>query len=359
MQAHPMITPLLPLRSPEEIAAEYPPDAAAAYTLIWGNTLAHLRSPCEVLEGIHRYRVGEVVVGLRTLVTQNPFLVPLLPEMDGQRVTKQSIPIGGFEEVGDEALDVNSVDLAFVPMRGRETDPAALVEWMDALRVVSPGRLGGILDEIESAGWVSLQGTQYRLTTAGENQLHLLDQAGTLRLNGLAIARWRVSFGSYLSEQRGLDELLAQSNRIFGTALSIPVAELEQMITGEHSAEEAYALRDNLALRAASSANFPSGMDPEQLLAQDDPLRIGRDRLESSLSEGRVHAWLCLSGSERIAIRLGAELIRYPDPASLDRFLGSVQFDARSRWLIGLGADTMPPSSETAKRAYKVWSQSR
>lgn len=44
MHAHPMITPLLPLRSPAEIEATYPADAAMAYALIWANTLGHLKA---------------------------------------------------------------------------------------------------------------------------------------------------------------------------------------------------------------------------------------------------------------------------------------------------------------------------
>ena len=43
MDAHPMLTPMLPLQSPVQIAAEYPVDAVAAYALIWNNTLGHLR----------------------------------------------------------------------------------------------------------------------------------------------------------------------------------------------------------------------------------------------------------------------------------------------------------------------------
>ena len=87
----------------------------------------------------------------------------------------------------------------------------------------------------------------------------------------------------------------------------------------------------------------------------DDPLREKRNTREDELSAGRTHTWLCLSAAERMAIRLGAELASYATESERRAFLDDVLFDVRPRWLIGLGAESSPPSSETALRAYSAW----
>jgi len=355
MHAHPMITPLLPLRPPEQIDKEYPPDAAMAYRLIWDNMLAHIRSPHQVVESIHLYQIANISIGLRTLTSDSPDTGPLLMELDSYRTNAPAFPAGAIENIESESLNIHFIDPVFVPVSGRETDVKALIDWLDALRITSQGRLGSILDELEDRKWIKLEGTQYRLTSAGEGQLHNLKQVNNLRLSGISISRWRAAFDAYSSNNLGLDEFLAESNRIFGTSLDMPIRELEEMVKGSHSTEEAYVLRENLALHASSSARFPIGMDPDRFLSQDNPFRAMRDSLEESLSKDRIHDWLCLSESERIAIRLGAEVIKLSDEGAVKQFFESVQFDVRLRWLIGLGADSVPPSVETAVCAYKAW----
>lgn len=39
-------------------------------------------------------------------------------------------------------MKIQSAEIEFVPPPGRGTDTASLIDWLDALRVVSPGRLG-------------------------------------------------------------------------------------------------------------------------------------------------------------------------------------------------------------------------
>lgn len=355
MHAHPMITPLLPLQSPEQIDKEYPSDAAMAYHLIWDNMLAHIRSPHQVREDIHLYQIANIAIGLRTLTSDSPDFVPLLMELDSYRINAPAFPVGALECIESESLNIHSIDPVFVPISGRETDVKALITWLDTLRVTSQGRLGSILDELEDRKWIKLDGTQYKLTSAGEDQLHNLNQATDLRLSGMSTFRWRAAFEAYSSNNIGLDEFLAESNQIFGTSLDMPIQELEGMVTGSHSAEEAYALRENLALHATSSARFPIGMDPDRLLSQDNPFRAMRDNLEDSLSKDRTHDWLCLSESERVAIRLGAEIFKLSDVSAVEQYLESVLFDVRLRWVIGLGADSLPPSIDTATRAYTAW----
>ncbi len=355
MHAHPMITPLLPLRSPAEIEATYPADAAMAYALIWANTLGHLKSPQQVDEHFCRYAAGETAIGLRALATDDKVMEPLLPELDERRIDPSPLPVGAVVTPGGTGMKIQSAEIEFVRPPGRGTDTASLIDWLDALRVVSPGRLGSILEELESAGWIRLDGDRYWLTGDGKAQLQRLEEAGKLRVDGLTIARWRVAIDDYYGGNQELKDLLKDSNRLFGCSLSVPINELETMITGVHTAEEAYALRDKTALAASRTVNFPSGMNPEILIAEDDPLREKRNAREDELSAGRTHTWLCLSAAERTAIRLGAELASYATESERRAFMDDVLFDVRPRWLIGLGAESSPPSSETALRAYSAW----
>lgn len=358
IHAHPMLTPLLPLRSPEAVGKEYPPDTAAVYNLIWDNTLGHLRSPQKVTEGIHCYISDKVTVGLRWLAADDNSVTALLPELDSYRVTKHRIPAGGFSEIGTGDLHIESVEPSFEPAPGCDTDTAALLLWLDTLQIVSPGRLGTILDELVSAGWIEMVGTQYRLTTEGGMQLHLQSDAGLGRISGVTSARWRELISSYFATTMSLEELLAESNRIFDTDVSILVSAIDDIVTGEHTAKEAYALRDNVALKESSAVSFPTGMDPERLLPMDDPLRTQRNQLESRLSEGRAHQWLCLSNMEKASIRMGAILSQqYKEDAERQQFCASVKFDVRARWMVGIGADASTPSHETAQRAYEAWAQ--
>lgn len=358
MHAHPMLTPLLPLRSPEEIAKEYPSDAAAAYNLIWDNTLGHLRNPSEVTENINLYRTGEVLIGLRALTSSDSSISAILPELDDYRINKHAIPAGGFGDIGNENFHIDSIEPSFAPAPKCDTDTAALLQWLDELQVISTGRLGDILSELELAGWIVMEGTQYRLTSAGVSQLRLQGDSGFGQISGVTIARWKYLVSTYFSSQLNLEELLSKTNLIFGTSVSIPLSAIENAVNGEHTAEEAYALRDKVSLNASSGARFPAGMDPERLLAADAPLRVKRDRLESQLSNGRAHQWLCLSNAEKVSIRTGAVLLQYADDIERQMFYESVQFDARSRWLVGLDAEASPPSQKTAQRAYAAWTQS-
>lgn len=355
MHAHPMLTPLLPLRSPEEVAKEYPAEAAAAYRIIWDSTLGHLRTPLAVTENINLYQTDNATIGLRSLISPDASITALLPELDDYRVNKHAIPSGGFGDIGNGNLHIYSIEPSFMPAPECNTDTAALLQWLDALQVVSTGRLGDILGELESAGLVAMDGTQYRLTSAGETQLRLQGGAGFGQISGIAIARWKCLFSSYFSNHLSLDELLSKTNLIFGTSVSIPLSAIENAVNGEHTAEEAYALREKVSLSASSGAKFPFGMDPNRLLAADAPLRAERDRLESQLSNGRAHQWLCLSEAEKVAIRTGAVVLRYADDIKKQQFYASVQFDVRARWLVGLDAEASPPSLKAAQRAYTAW----
>ncbi|MDR0776199.1 MAG: hypothetical protein LBE81_06120 [Azonexus sp.] len=359
MHAHPMITPLLPLRSPAEIEVTYPAEAAMAYALIWANMLGHLKSPQQVDEHVCRYVAGETAIGLRALATDDKVMEPMLPELDERRIDPSSLPVGAVVAPGGSAMKLQSANVEFVPPPGRGTDAASLIDWLNALRVVSPGRLGSILEELETAGWIRLDGDRYRLTGDGEVQLQRLEEAGKLRVDGLTIARWRTVFDDYYGSNRELRDLLKDSNRLFGCSLNMPIGELETMITGSHTAKDAYALRDKTALAASRTVSFPSGMNPEILIAEDDPLREKRNMRENELSAGRTHTWLCLSAAERMAIRLGAELASYTTESGRRTLMNEVLFDVRPRWLIGLGAESSPPSSETALRAYSAWQAGR
>jgi hypothetical protein len=355
MHAHPMLTPLLPLRSPEEVSKDYPADAAAAYRLIWDNTRAHLRIPSAATENVNFYQVDEITIGLRLLTSSDASVTAILPELDDYRINEHPIPIGGTCEIGNGGFQVNAIEPSFVPAPDCDTDVAALLEWMDALQVVSAGRLGDIIDELKVAGWITLDVTQYRLTNEGTAQLRLLSDTGLGQINGVAIARWKYLISSCFSNNWGLEELLSKTNSLFGTSVSIPFSAIESAVTGEHTAEEAYALRDQVSLSTSSRAKFPAGMDPDRLLVADDPLRAERNRLESELSGERSHQWLCLSVSEKALIRTGSVLSQCTDDAERHRFCESIQFDARTRWLVGLDAEASVPSQKSALRAYSAW----
>jgi len=359
MQAHPMITPLLPLRSPAEIEASYPTEAAMAYALIWANMLGHLKIPQEIDQHICRYAYGDTEIGLRALVTEDKVMEPVLPELDERRMDPPSLPIGATFAPEGSAMTIESVDVEFIPVSGRGTDAASLIDWLNALRVVSPGRLGSILEELEAAGWIRVDEDQYRLTSSGELQLQQLEAVRDLRVDGLTIARWRTAFDNDHGENRGLRDLLEDSKRLFGCSLEVPIEELETLIMGTHTAEDAYALRDKAALAASKTVRFPSGMNPEALIAEDDPLRQKRNAREEELSAGRVHTWLCLSAAERMAIRLGAELASCTTESERQTLMNQTLFDVRPRWLIGLGAEDSPPSCESALRAYGAWQAGR
>lgn len=355
MHAHPMLTPLLPLLSPEKVSEEYPADAAAAYRLIWDNTRGHLRTPLVVTENINSYQIDDTIIGLRLLTSSDASVTAILQELDDYRINKHPIPIGGTCEIGNGSLHVNSIETFFVPASDCDTDTAALLEWMDALQVVSTGRLGDIIGELEAARWVTLEGTQYRLTPEGLAQLRLLSDTGLGQITGVVIAKWKYLISSYFSNNLSLEELLSKTNSLFGTSVSIPFSAIENAVTGKHTAEEAYSLRDQVSLSSSSGAKFPAGMDPDRLLAADDPLRVERNRLESELSDERAHQWLCLSDSEKVLIRTGFVLSRYTDDMERQRFYESIQFDARMRWLVGLDAEAAAPSPKSALRAYSAW----
>ena len=358
MDAHPMLTPLLPLQSPVQIAAEYPADAAAAYALLWNNTLGHLRGPQAASEVGNTYRMGPVHVGVRALWSDDEVVHALAPELDGLRVAKQAVPVGVRQDIPPGELHIESVDACFSPAGDREADTAALIRWMDALRVASPGRLGEIIDEIETAAWIQLDGDQWRLTDSGQAPLAQVDQAGLTRIDGLAMASWRHLASTYLSNGMTLEQLVNQSNLIFGTDISLPCEALTELVTGEHTSDDAYALRDQTALKVDAGQHLPSGMDPHLLLPAGDPLRAERDHLEALLTQGRAHQWLCLSHAEKAAIRMGAILSTISSEVERKLFCASVVFDARVRWRVGLGADSSPPSAAIAIRSFEAWSRS-
>lgn len=358
MDAHPMLTPMLPLQSPVQVAAEYPADAAAAYALIWNNTLGHLRGSQTASEVGNTYQVGHFHVGVRALWSVDAIVQALAPELDGLRVAKQAVPVGVRQDLPSAEFQIEVVDACFVPSEGREADTAGLIRWMDALQVASPGRLGEIVGEIAAEAWIRLDGDQWRLTDGGQAQLSQVDQACLTRIDGLATARWRDLVSAYLSNGTTLEQLVDQSNLIFGTEISLPCDDINELVAGEHTSDEAYALRDQTALKADSGQHLPSGMDPQLLLPADDPLRAERDHLEAALTQGRAHQWLCLSRAERAAIRMGAILSTISNEGERKLFCASVVFDARARWRVGLGADSSPPSAVNALRSFAAWSRS-
>ena len=61
---------------------------------------------------------------------------------------------------------------------------------------------------------------------------------------------WRCLTAEYLEKQIDLAELVSRSNQLFGISVSVPTATIEQLVQGDHTAEEAYALRENAALKA-------------------------------------------------------------------------------------------------------------
>ena len=357
MDAHPMLTPLLPLQSPAQVAAEYPADAGAAYTLIWNNTLGHLRGPQGASEGCNTYRMGPVHVGVRALWSADEVVHSLAPELDEQRVARPAVPVGARQEIPPGELHLESVEACFAPAGDREADTAALIRWMDALQVAGPGRLGELIGELEAAAWIQLDGDQWRLTDRGEVQLAQVDGAGLGCIDGLATARWRHLASSYLSKGMTLEQLITQSNLIFGTDIRLPCESLTELVTGEHTSDEAYALRDQTALKADAGPHLPPGMDPHLLLPEDDPLRAERDHLEASLTQGRTHQWLCLSRGEKAAIRMGAILSTISSESERKLFFDSVVFDARVRWRVGLGAESTPPAAAIAIRSFEAWSR--
>lgn len=73
----------------------------------------------------------------------------------------------------------------------------------------------------------------------------------------------------------------------------------------------------------------------------------------------RAHTWLCLSATERMTIRFGAELVSCAMENERQRLVNTVLFDVRPRWLIGLGVDSSPPPCEDAVRAYNAWQAGR
>lgn len=357
MDAHPMLTPLLPLQRPATIAVQYSADAATAYTLIWNNTLGHLRGAKPANESVVTYRWGDLSIGVRALWSDDEVTQVLAPELDKLRVARQAIPVGARSDVSPGDFHVESLEPVFWPAEGRESDLPALIAWLDALQVASPGRQAEIIDQLQETGWLQLVGSQYRLTERGAAQIAKLDAAGLHRIEGAAMARWRLLMVSYASGDMPLEQLVSESNRLFGVAVRMPCQAIDELVTGEHTSEEVYALRDKAALKGSSGVSLPASMDPHLLLARDDPLRQDRDRLEGQLAAGRAHQWLCLSVHERAAIRMGALLSTMADEVERERFCASVVFDARQRWLIGLGAEASPPSETSAARSFAGWAQ--
>jgi len=358
MDAHPMLTPLLPLQRPAAIAAQYSADAATAYTLIWNNTLGHLRGTKVANESVVTYRWGELSIGVRALWSDDEVTHALAPELDKHRVAKQAIPVGARSDISSEDFHVESVEPVFLPPEGRESDMPALMAWLEALQVASPGRQAEIIDQLQDAGWLQLVGSQYRLTERGAAQIAKLDAAGLHRIEAMAMARWRLLLASYASEGIPLDQLVSESYRLIGLNVRIPCQAIEDLVTGEHTSQEAYALRDKAALKGFSDVSLPASMNPHLLLPHDDSLRLERDRLEGQLAAGREHQWLCLSVYERAAIRMGAILSKTADELQRERFCAAVVFDARQRWLIGLGAEASPPTKAAAARSFAGWVRS-
>lgn len=359
MHAHPMLTPLLPLQPPSTVTQGYPTDAAAAYTLIWNNTLGHLRVPQAAVEGFNSYQLGSQSIGVRWLSTTDPVLSTQLKELDTRRIAKSPVPLGSVVEVPAGDFVVESVTPFFVPAPGCNTDAAALIEWMDKLEVASTGRIAELLDELVIFGWATLEGDQYRLTPTGKTQLEVLRDSSLSNIDGATTAKWRDLTTAYLENSIGLADLVSRSNHLFAVSVSVPTDAVEALVHGEHTAEESYALRENAALKANFYLRFPAAMDPERLLPVGDPLWAQRDRLEAGLTMGRAHRWLCLSPSEKASIRMGALLTNLVTDEERQRFCSSCVFDVRSRWLIGLGPDAAPPSASIALRSYEAWANSK
>ncbi len=358
IHAHPMITPLLPLQPPATITQAYPTDAAEAYALIWNNTLGHLRMPQSAVEGLNSYQLGNHSISIRWLSTTDPVLSAQLKELDARRVAKSPLPLGSVVEAPAGDLLVESAIPSFVPAQGCNTDATALIEWIDKLEVASAGRVADLLDELVIAGWARLEGDQFRLTSLGKTQLDVLHKSSLGKIDGTTTAMWRDLVGAYLTSTMDLADLVSRSNQLFGVSVRIPIDAVEAMVHGEHTAEEAYALRENSALKAGSQPQFPAEMDPGRLLPADDPLWAQRDKLESDLANNNAHRWLCLSASEKVSIRMGALLSNLKTDEERLRFCCSCIFDARPRWLIGLGPEAAPPSAPIALRSYVAWSHS-
>ena len=356
MHAHPMITPLLPLQPPAMVTQGYLTDAAAAYALIWTSTLGHLRMPQSAIEGRNNYQLGSHSISVRWLSTTDPVLSTQLKELDARRVAKSPLPLGSVVEVPAGDLVVESATPSFVSAPGCNTDASALIEWVDKLEVASTGRVAELLDELVTAGWARLECDQFRLTPLGQAQLEVLRNSSLSNIDGAMTAMWRDLTGAYLKHTVDLADFVSQSNQLFGVSVHVPIDAVEALVHGEHAAEEAYALRENAALKASSQPQFPAAMDPGRLLPADDPLWAQRDKLESDLTSNSAHRWLCLSVSEKVSIRMGALLSNLETHEERLRFCCSCVFDARSRWLIGLGPDAAPPSAPIALRSYVAWS---
>uniref|UniRef100_UPI000A06BB8D hypothetical protein n=1 Tax=Curvibacter delicatus TaxID=80879 RepID=UPI000A06BB8D len=247
---------------------------------------------------------------------------------------------------------------SYVSAPGCNTDAAALIAWIDKLEVASTGRIAEILDELVTAGWVTLDGDQFQLTPSGKSQMEVLRNSSLGKIDGITTAMWRDLTAAYLEKSIDLSDLVSRSNQLFGVSVNVPVDAVEALVHGEHTAEEAYALREKVALKASLDLQFPAAMDPERLLPIRDPLRTQRDQLESALTKDRAHRWLCLSASEKVSIRMGALLSDLVTEEERLKFCSSCVFDVRSRWLIGMGPNATPPSASTALRSYAAWTQS-
>lgn len=116
MHAHPMLTPLLPLQPPSVVTQGYPSDAAAAaYTLIWKNTLSHLRGSQTAVEGSNLYQLGTLFLGVRWLSSSDPIASSQLRELDARRLSKSPVPLGAVTEVPAGDFLVKSVAPSFMP----------------------------------------------------------------------------------------------------------------------------------------------------------------------------------------------------------------------------------------------------
>lgn len=350
MSAHPMITPLTAV-SPHAVAADYPSDAAALYQMLWDTTLAHVKGPSTVLRTRLVFGTRAHPVALDWIQAETGGWLDVLPAAT-HRAASLPVNLG----VPANAVPLRDSNYSIVPVEspglGRGVD--AFLQWLDELQVVSPGRLGSIIDEMIQAGWVSEEQGALVVTESGNAQVRGAEIAGFEMITGHTLARWRLACDGYADESHSLDELVAQTYQLLGVDVSAAAAELDLLISHGHSANEAYALRDQEAIRPSVSASFPRAMDPETLLRSDDPLRRRRMDMESELAAGLEQRWRSLSGSERSAIRLGHLASELSVEAS-HRLAEDLHFDTRLRWLVGLGSEAIPPELETSLQSFNSW----
>lgn len=355
MRAHPMITPLAAV-TPEQIAAQYPEDAATVYRVIWENTLAHIKPPPHICTERQVYAAGTQFVAVDWAVPVTPGWLELV---SSEFVGPMALRLSGAADIPADVPMERCTFRVEGHRRGENSLTVdAILGWLDTLSVASPGKIAELIEECQDAGWVIVENGSVWLTEDGSDQVELADGAGCSKVSGVNTARWRLLTDEYLSNELSLAELLAESCRLWGIDPPLSVATLEEAVQEGHSAEDSYALREKHMIARIATADYPPGVDPERLLPKEDPWRVRRAQLEGGLSAGAEHNWCSLSTCERAAIRLGA-VAAAMNANDARRLADDIHFDVRWRWLVGLGPTDPAPSLDDAARAFSSWSGAR